>query len=171
MLKLLMAPFTKKTKKLLVTKIKIVTQSLAEPLCNSLVFEFELRLTYCGLVMPYGDTEPGQHWLRYWLVAWWHQAITCTNVELSSVKSCDNPLRAISQEIPEPSVTKIRLKIDCLNSHSNLAGVHELTSSAKPLLQCGELESLHHLPHCPSINCWALPNPLHHLSVIHLRCY
>ena len=48
------------------------------------------------------------------------EAITWTNVDLSSVKSSDNPLAAISQEIPEPSVTKIRLKIDCLKSHSNL---------------------------------------------------
>ena len=26
-------------------------------------------LTYCGLLMPYGDIGPGQHWLWEWLVA------------------------------------------------------------------------------------------------------
>ena len=39
-----------------------------------------------------------------------HQAITCANVDLSSVKSSDNCRRAISQEIPQPSITQITLK-------------------------------------------------------------
>ena len=30
-------------------------------------------LTHHGLVIPYGDINLSQHWLRYWLVAWWHQ--------------------------------------------------------------------------------------------------
>ena len=33
-----------------------------------------------------------------------------TNVDLSSVKSCDNHLRVISQEIPQPSVTEINFE-------------------------------------------------------------
>ena len=37
--------------------------------------------THWGLVTPYGDVDLGQHWLRYWLVAWRHQAITWTNVD------------------------------------------------------------------------------------------
>ena len=40
-----------------------------------------IELTHWGLVMPYGDIDQGQHWLRKWLVAWWHQAITWTNVD------------------------------------------------------------------------------------------
>ena len=40
-------------------------------------------LIHSGLVMPYGDKDLGNHWLRYWLVAWWLQAITRTNVDLS----------------------------------------------------------------------------------------
>ena len=43
-----------------------------------------------------------------------HQAITWTNVDWSSVKSSDIHIRAISQEMPQPSVTKICLKITCL---------------------------------------------------------
>ena len=81
-------------------------------------------LTHCGLMsmMPYGDIELGQHWLRQWLVAWWHQAITWTNVDLSSVRSSDNYLRANSQKTPQPSITKISLKITYryLRFHSNL---------------------------------------------------
>ena len=36
---------------------------------------------------PYGDRKLGQHWIRLWFVAWRHQAITWTNVDLSSVRS------------------------------------------------------------------------------------
>ena len=35
-------------------------------------------LTHWGLVMPYGDIDLGQHWLRWWLLAWRHQSITWT---------------------------------------------------------------------------------------------
>ena len=30
------------------------------------------------------NIDLGRHWFMYWLVAWWHQAITWTNVDLSS---------------------------------------------------------------------------------------
>ena len=49
-----------------------------------------------GLVTPFGDIDLGQHWLRWWLDAWRHQAITWNNVDLSSVRSCGIHLRAIS---------------------------------------------------------------------------
>ena len=60
-------------------------------------------------------------------MAWWHQAITWTNVDWSSVKSCDIHMRAISQEISQPSITNIFLKITCLKFHSNFPGANELT--------------------------------------------
>ena len=56
--------------------------------------------THWGLLMPYGDWDLGQHWLRWWLVAWRHQVITWTNDDLSSVSSSDIDLWAISQTIP-----------------------------------------------------------------------
>ena len=65
-----------------------------------------LILTHWGLVMPYGDIDLGQHWLRWWLVAWRQQAITWINVDLSSVRSSNILLMTISQEIPQPSVTR-----------------------------------------------------------------
>ena len=43
---------------------------------------------HCGQVMAYGNIHLGQHWLRLWLVAWWHQAITWTNVDVSSLAIC-----------------------------------------------------------------------------------
>ena len=57
----------------------------------------------------------------------WHQAITWTNVDLSSVRSSDIHLRVVSQKIPQPSVTKISLKTAYLKFHSNHPGVNELT--------------------------------------------
>ena len=44
-------------------------------------------LTHWSLVMPHGDIELGWHWLKWWLVAWRHQAIAWTNVDLPSVNS------------------------------------------------------------------------------------
>ena len=40
--------------------------------------EPSVGLTHCGPVTSYGDRDLGQHWLRYWFVAWRHQAITWT---------------------------------------------------------------------------------------------
>ena len=64
-----------------------------------------------GLVTPYVDTDLGQHWLRQWLVAWGHQTITWTNLDLSSVRSGSRFLMSISQEKTQTSVTKISSKI------------------------------------------------------------
>ena len=46
-----------------------------------------------------------------WLTAWWHQAITWTNVDLSLVRSSDIYLRTVSQQIPEPFIAKVSLNI------------------------------------------------------------
>ena len=87
-------------------------------------------LTHCGLVTPYGDRDLGQHWLRQWLVAWRHQAITWIKVDLSIVKSSGIHLMAISQEIPQPQITEIRVKITSLKFRSNLPGANELNRLA-----------------------------------------
>ena len=60
-------------------------------------------------------------------MTWLHQAITWTNVDWSSLKSSDINVRAISQEMPQPSITKICLKITYLKFHSNFPGTNELT--------------------------------------------
>ena len=54
------------------------------------------------------------------------QAITWTNVDFASVRSSHIHLWAISQEIPQPPVTKISLEIIYLQVNSNLPGVNEL---------------------------------------------
>ena len=68
-------------------------------------------LTHCGLVTPYGDRDLGQLWLRQWLVAWRHQAITWTNVDLSSVMSLGIHLRELSLNDVKIPINKTRLKM------------------------------------------------------------
>ena len=48
---------------------------------------------------------------RKWLLVRRQQVITWTNVDLYSVRSSDNHLRAISQEVRQPSYTKISKKL------------------------------------------------------------
>ena len=42
-------------------------------------------LTHYGLMMRYHATEIGHHWFRWWLGAWWHQAITWAIADLPSM--------------------------------------------------------------------------------------
>ena len=43
--------------------------------------------TYCVLATPYGDKDLCQLWLSYWIVAWRHQAVPWTNIDLPTVQS------------------------------------------------------------------------------------
>ena len=72
------------------------------------------------IVAPHGDIKLCQHWLREWLVAWWHEAITWTNADISSVSSISN--HHFTRYI---SATKyqINLKITYLKIQSNLPGL------------------------------------------------
>ena len=42
--------------------------------------------SYCGLVIPYGDTDLRQYWLQF-TVAWRNQAITWTYIKFSLVRN------------------------------------------------------------------------------------
>ena len=48
---------------------------------------------------PYGDIDLDQHWLRLWLDAWWHRAITWSNVNFFLLSFCGNHMSAISQKV------------------------------------------------------------------------
>ena len=56
-------------------------------------------VVHCGLVMWYGNIDLFQHWIRKSLVAWWHQAINCTNVDLPSKVFCGIHPRVISRDM------------------------------------------------------------------------
>ena len=93
-------------------------------------------LSHGSLVTPYGDIGLGQHWLRWWLVAWWHQAITWTNVDLSSIMSAGIHLSAISHKIPQSLISEINWNIISLKFHSNFPGANELNDLSVYITQC-----------------------------------
>ena len=84
--------------------------------CHSIMVDMRI-LTHWGLVTPYGVGD----------LDWRHQAITWTNVDLSSVRSCGNHLRTLSSEDLKISISIARLKIPFLKSHQDLPGANELT--------------------------------------------
>ena len=82
----------------------------------------DLLLTHCGLVTPYGIIELDHHIY----IARQHQAITPTNADLSSLTSNGIRQRTISQDTPQPSITKISLKITYLELYLDLSGASKL---------------------------------------------
>ena len=72
------------------------------------------------------NMDLGHHWLRKWLVAWQHQAITWTKIDLSSVKPRDIHLMAIWKQIPVLWITKISLIITHPKFDSNSQKAKEL---------------------------------------------
>ena len=58
---------------------------------------------------------------------WQHQAIIWTNVDLKILRSSGIDLRAISWEMPQPSITEISLGIAKLKFESNFPGANQLT--------------------------------------------
>ena len=71
------------------SQLKINVSDISTTHCHGI----HLVKTHWPLETPYGIMELGQHWFRQWLVAWWHQAITWTNVDWSSEGSHDVDLR------------------------------------------------------------------------------
>ena len=80
------------------------------PITRNFIFSY---LIHCGLLTPYGEMHLGQLWFRSWLFAWWHQAITWSNVYFQLVMFCDIHMRTISQPMP-----KLLLCIKSLNIFS-----------------------------------------------------
>ena len=68
----------------------------------------------------------GQHWLRKWLVACRHQAISLTNIDLSSKVFCGIHLRTISQDVPMNLIRYMSSKITVIKLLVHLPGANEL---------------------------------------------
>ena len=73
----------------------------------------ELRLVCFALAHRYGIKISVDCFMQ-WLVAWRHQAITWSKFDLSLLRTSDIHLRPISQEVPQPSITKISSNITYL---------------------------------------------------------
>ena len=74
-----------------------------------------------------GNIGLGQHWLRWWLVAWWHQAVTWTNVDLSSVEFWCTHLWPILQEVLQISIHKINFKNALVKLFPCVLGANKLS--------------------------------------------
>ena len=72
------------------------------------------QLTHCSLSAQYGEIYLCQHCLRYWLVAWQHQAITWTNEDSSFMKFC--ALHLSSQQVPRLKFYIMTLKMTATSS-------------------------------------------------------
>ena len=81
-----------RTKGVLQRKFQISTLEMSLKITNVISQQHLLGtndLTHWSLVTPFDDIDLGQYWRRLWLVAWRHQSITWTNVDLSLVRSSD----------------------------------------------------------------------------------
>ena len=63
--------------------------------CKVWVKNWMPLFTQCGLEMPYDNSDLCQHWLRYWLFAWWHIAIIWINVDSPSGESSDSVAKVL----------------------------------------------------------------------------
>ena len=78
------------------------------------------------MVTPHGNIDLGHHWLRLWLIAWQHQVITWTIVDLSSVEFCGVHPRAASYEWFKQKNDVVSLKITLLKLLLYLLGDSEI---------------------------------------------
>ena len=75
------------------------------------------------------------------IMAWRHQAITWTTIDLSSVRSWGIHSRALSCEDLKIPISKTRLKITFLELHSDLPGANEF-KHAKYIFEPGRMINL-----------------------------
>ena len=74
----------------------------------------------------YGHWYLSQHWLRYWLVAWWHQAITWTNVGLPILGFYGIQPRTILYKLLKNQIQEMSLEITLLELHPHRPGFNGL---------------------------------------------
>ena len=79
----------------------------------------------CGLVTPYGDRDLVNIGSGYGLLPDGTKPLPEPMLTDHQWSPSDIHIRAISLEVPQPSVTEICLKIMYLNFHSNFPGANE----------------------------------------------
>ena len=73
-----------------------------------MLFQENVELTLWGQLVLFGLMELEQHWTRYWLVAWLHQAIAWANIDISSIRMERNAFSAAMLLVSMPiNVNKI----------------------------------------------------------------
>ena len=84
--------------------------------------------------MSYGDIDLGQHWLRWWLVAWQYQAITWTIVDFPLITFCGIHMGAISQCVLKLLFCIMSLKFIVLKLLPQHPGANESKLISFPIL-------------------------------------
>ena len=107
-----------------------------------LLTQGSIKFSHCAPMTSYGNVDHGQHWLRLWLVVWWHQAITWTDVDFSLTRfttfTCDQlnsdcPIDYSDNEFEnhncEITTTSRRgTKFKCINANQELTAIYRLHS-------------------------------------------
>ena len=108
---------------------KVYQELLIYPEQNNAQQKNVHTLTRCGLMMPYGDTDLGHHWFRWWLVAWWHQAINWSNSNniWQLVDFCGIHLRTIELELLKMSSSWNEFENYTFKTTPTSHGTNELT--------------------------------------------
>ena len=83
-------------------------------------------LIHCGQLIPYGNIDLCKYWFRWWLVSWLHQAISWTNVDLTSNVFSGIHLSAILEDIPMNLVHNMHSEITLLILLPLLPGAYKL---------------------------------------------
>ena len=79
-----------------------------------MIYDTDTLSTHRGPVAPYGDKGLDRHLFRYLLVAWRHQAISCTNVDLFTSEVLWHSYERFHKKMFRVSIFDISLKIDNL---------------------------------------------------------
>ena len=94
-----------------------------------------IKFSHCAPTTSYGNVGHGQHWLRLWLVVWWHQAITWTDIDFSLTRfttfTCDqlNSDNEFENHNCEITTTSRRgTKFKCINANQVLTVIYRLLS-------------------------------------------
>ena len=96
--------------------------------CMIMHMGLQFTLTHCGLETPYDDKDLGKYWLRCTCNSLLPDGVkplpepilTYYIIFISSVRSSDNHLKAILQQMHQPSIIAVCLEITSLKFHSNL---------------------------------------------------
>ena len=98
-----------------------------------------------------------------WVVAWWHQTITWTNIDFSSVKFCGIHLRLISQEVLKNLIQTMSSEITILKLLIYLPGANHFIGYRCVIKWIMKCLSTHRMLNCFQ-GIWIYINILHHSS-------
>ena len=127
---------------------KLLQKMKTWPQVSSLLTHWPLVTPYICIYIIYGITELHQHWLRWWLAAWWHQSITWTNISLSWSYACWNLTELVKDVIIIISIVRSFIKkcswqpvLKFWNGNGTVSPYTVLWISGRPVAKCYPLRS------------------------------